>query len=856
MSQFARKRTLKGLSLFGLGAQLVCLALVASLGQGVRAEETPAIAQVNTMDTATNAKELVGTVLSVNASPGTTTEQPPLLTAQTLTPPGTTSTSSADEDEPVDLLGDYNITAQRRRTTERENTVTTYSVNREQIRAFGARTVTDALKLIPGFTFADTLGGVTSDTSNFLRGLNSQRFLFLVDGSSQGRASNNRADTVGTLPVANVERIEVTFGGGTLRYGADAIAGVINVITTIPEGPPKVTINGQFGSFGFAQYDLNYSGSNGVPSTDAGYLGFELGYQSLSAINDYRYTYNFGTVGPTFINGVGPYLPGSAPVFPAPGVSLIDQNFTVNTRLKGGYVFSDFYYGKAVFKPGKEHTVTISVAQQNRTTGSAGNRTGCIAYGNAAVPSYYQTYYGVPFVTYCYSPAATSARTLEGDVRGQGDNRSSNTRGNVIWDWSLSELSSIRGQFAVNSTHLFFANPGSQRLITNRNIDGSLEYISEIFPGNTINLGYQFRTLRSTQASVAGYTPQNVPPSLDREATTNAIYFTDDWQLFNKALILNAGVRFTNAVAFGNFINYGAGFRYNFGSDDPSTAPFGLRFNYSTSFKQPSISDLYNSGVINPTTGPTFQQFLANPSLQPELGQGFDIGLDIAFSPTAVLRATYFRTDIVGYFGDGSPFIGNLPTIGGDPRGVTNCATEPIPTTANSCLAQTFQSRNAQSFLSTGFEFTFNWEFAQSWNLSLSQSFVDSRPVGTLGTDLAQFPFATNAGYYYDYQTADIPYSQTGILLTYTSPNFIAGLSGRFVGTRTTFGPFVTPGYGQWDATVRVPVSDNLSFTGGVFNTFDDRSILASSLRLSNSAGNAGIISPPTTFRGGIELTF
>ncbi len=861
-SLFSRTKK-KTASQFGYGVKLLCLTVLAGLSVGqVKAEETPTIAQASSLPSSNSGASSLAGLTGSYTAPSDPSAAKPSLVAQKAAPVADTA-----DDEPVDLLGEYNVTAQRRRTTERENTQTTYSVTKEQIKAFGARTVTDALKLIPGFTFADTLGGVVSDTSNYLRGLNSQRFLFLIDGANQGRASNNRADTIGTLPVALIERIEVTVGpSGVVRYGADAIAGVIQIITKIPEGPPKIDINVQGGSYGFSQYDLSYQFTNGKASDEAGYFGAYLGYQRSSAYNDYNYTYNYGTVtapgtfggsGTTFVNGA-PAVPNG--IYPA-GTSYDGTTFSVNTTLKGAYFFSDYYYGKAIFKPGKDHTISVSVDQQNRSTGSAGNRTGCIPYGyryqyNGAVIS-------SPINSYCYGPSPSSTRTLAGDARGSGDTNSANTRVNAIWEWNLSELNTLKTQFAYNNTFLNFANPGSQGLINNRILEASTEYIAQLYPGNTLNIGYQFRTLRSTQQSTlpAGALP---PLFVDREATTNALFATEALEFYNKALIINLGARYTNAVAFGNSFNYQAGIRYNFGSDDPSKAPFGLRFNYATAFKQPSISDLYVSGVINSAANP-FQQFVANPALQPEKAQGYDIGFDINLSPSATFRATYYRIDITDYFGDGSAFIGNQPTIGGIGFGGQDCNNlgvdadgNPIPPSlGNGCLAQSFQSRNAQSYLTTGFEFVLDWQLDSAWRVSLSQNFSDARPIGTLETDFAQFNgIPTNAGYYYDYATPDIPFSQTGLLLTYSTPGFSAGLTGRFIGPRPTFGPYITPSYGQWDFTVRVPVSESITFTGGVFNIFNDRSILASGLRLSNSPANAGIISPPTTFRIGLEASF
>lgn len=64
-----------------------------------------------------------------------------------------------------------------------------------------------------------------------LRGLGVARTLVLVDGQRQvGARRGLSAVDLNTIPQQMVERIEVTTGGGSAVYGADAVAGVVNII--------------------------------------------------------------------------------------------------------------------------------------------------------------------------------------------------------------------------------------------------------------------------------------------------------------------------------------------------------------------------------------------------------------------------------------------------------------------------------------------------------------------------------------------------------------------------------------------------------------------------------------------------
>ncbi|MFT4927572.1 MAG: iron complex outermembrane receptor protein [Phenylobacterium sp.] len=65
-----------------------------------------------------------------------------------------------------------------------------------------------------------------------LRDLGSNRTLTLIDGRrvvSNSYSSN--AVSLSTIPTGMVERVEIISGGASATYGADAVAGVVNIIT-------------------------------------------------------------------------------------------------------------------------------------------------------------------------------------------------------------------------------------------------------------------------------------------------------------------------------------------------------------------------------------------------------------------------------------------------------------------------------------------------------------------------------------------------------------------------------------------------------------------------------------------------
>ena len=70
-----------------------------------------------------------------------------------------------------------------------------------------------------------------------IRGLDGDRVLILQDSQRMGDLSSQSADHGVTVNPASSQRIEVVRGPATLLYGANAIGGLVNVITEqIPTG--------------------------------------------------------------------------------------------------------------------------------------------------------------------------------------------------------------------------------------------------------------------------------------------------------------------------------------------------------------------------------------------------------------------------------------------------------------------------------------------------------------------------------------------------------------------------------------------------------------------------------------------
>lgn len=139
---------------------------------------------------------------------------------------------------------------------EQEITSVSYAVSvitAEEIRAAGARSVPDALRLVPGVDVAQLTYGVTAAVSpRGFHGAVGRSVLVLVDGR-QIYDSHYGGTLWGMWPflLEDIDRIEVIRGPGGVSWGANAVNGVINIITKDPADQQGVTLSVQGGNRGF-----------------------------------------------------------------------------------------------------------------------------------------------------------------------------------------------------------------------------------------------------------------------------------------------------------------------------------------------------------------------------------------------------------------------------------------------------------------------------------------------------------------------------------------------------------------------------------------------------------------------------
>lgn len=125
-------------------------------------------------------------------------------------------------------------------------------ITAEDIESRKFKTVIEALNSLSGVSISSN-GGIGTLSQVYLRGMKSENTLVLIDGIRYNNPYNGSVDFA-HLMINDIERIEVIKGAQSSVWGADASAGVINIIT-------KSAKDGTFGnaSVEYGRYDSKIS---------------------------------------------------------------------------------------------------------------------------------------------------------------------------------------------------------------------------------------------------------------------------------------------------------------------------------------------------------------------------------------------------------------------------------------------------------------------------------------------------------------------------------------------------------------------------------------------------------------------
>jgi iron complex outermembrane receptor protein len=227
-------------------------------------------------------------------------------------------------DTTVPLLPEVVITASPLSNNPNEIAGTVSQVTRAEILQSGGANLADALANVPGVTGTGFAAGASRPV---IRGFDASRVRILEDGIGSFDVSDIGPDHGVPIDPLSATSIEVVRGPATLRYGSQAIGGVVNAINnrvplTLPDKPLSGELTGSYGS-------VNNEGQGSI------LLDASAGQFAFHADGFDRSTGDYSIPGGTQPNS---YFRGD-------GYSLGSSYFFGGSRVGGALIHYDSNYG-------------------------------------------------------------------------------------------------------------------------------------------------------------------------------------------------------------------------------------------------------------------------------------------------------------------------------------------------------------------------------------------------------------------------------------------------------------------------------------------------------------------------------
>jgi iron complex outermembrane receptor protein len=529
-------------------------------------------------------------------------------------------TAVAETTDELDLLGSYgseelvSIAAGYQQPITKAPGIATV-ITAQDIKSIGARDLNEVLETVPGLHVTKS---TTYSPIFVMRGIYSEfnpQILFLINGVPiTNFLFGNRGQVWGGMLLENIARIEVMRSPGSAIYGADAVAGVVNIITKTVDDINGTTVGGQIGSFNhkqvWLQHGAEYSGwksafSLQIQTTDG---------QSQTVTADAQT--NFDSV-----------FPSSASL--APGAvntsrDLIDASIDLS---KGNWRGRINYQGRNNIGTGaglaqaldpqgeaEDDRFLVDISYHNTDFHRDWNLDATLSYFNASNKS-----------SLVLFPVGAD---FTGAPGGGGGPFPSGVRGipgvkEQHWRFESSGLFTGFDKHAIR-LGVGFHNGDMYEVTESRNYSLSPT-------GFPIPLGGGLTDVTDTAAFV--------------KESKRTIYFTyiqDEWK-FAPDWALTTGLRFDDYSDFGNTLNPRLALVWQ------TTYNLTSKFLYNRAFRPPSFAEQFN--INNPVA-------VGNPNLEPETIDTFEMAFNYRATERLTTDLTLFHytlKDIIRFVADPAP---------------------------------------------------------------------------------------------------------------------------------------------------------------------------------------------------------
>lgn len=135
-------------------------------------------------------------------------------------------------------------------------------ITKQEIQSGSYRNITEIIRNVTGLNMFE-YGSTGSSATLTIRGSTAEQVLVMVDGKRINKPGDGLVDFNSlSLPLEYIERIEILRGASSALYGAEAMGGVINIITQIPD-EPCTNLAASYGRFATRDSRFSTSGKFG-----------------------------------------------------------------------------------------------------------------------------------------------------------------------------------------------------------------------------------------------------------------------------------------------------------------------------------------------------------------------------------------------------------------------------------------------------------------------------------------------------------------------------------------------------------------------------------------------------------------
>ncbi|MCP4149942.1 MAG: TonB-dependent receptor [bacterium] len=514
-----------------------------------------------------------------------------------------------------DLLHLKVTTASRSAKSIQELPVTVFVITRDDILSNNYRSLVEILKELPGIKISQPGNGNDGDTF-LMRGLYGNNYTkILLNGMPVSPTVAGGMPLGSQLNVKSIERIEVIYGPASALYGADALSGVINIVTYAP-GVKIARGEIVSGSNGYTGYNFFLGGSTGNNRKPLMYSLYGMFdkmneqpiYENHEAIYDPSlydpYSYGEGVFpAPWYPNYRGtrtePEMAGIPTLNRSFGLKLSYENlhFTYNYLYRRqhssigqvtswyGYYDPEIFWGETIRQFALKYTRTFGEALTFNTT--------------------------ISYLKYRLDERSSLSFNFEGGIGGKVFKyaASDDLLGELVGIWQAASRLEIVGGLTYQYSG---AMPKSNDLVYPFDPDDYKPFSEEKPPPHPVlgHFGYN------------NYLYNNKAVFLQGTYATNKV-------------TLMVGARYDDHSQYGDTFNPRVAFMVNV------TKKFSLRTSYSEAFRAPTGYYLYNCVAVEGQDGINYIN-IPNPGLVPETFACFDAGFRFRFSGNATLEMIGF----------------------------------------------------------------------------------------------------------------------------------------------------------------------------------------------------------------------